>query len=228
MTSDEVLGGVDRRTVTIFGIALVSLWGAHFGVRVIPDDVSRLTFMCWWAGSQIFFYLIVPIVFVVASRGRMEEIGWKVRGTSTHWKVYVGLLLIAAPFVFLASTTTEFQHRYPLYDIVVGQSGVWGDLAVWWPFYFLQFVAVETFFRGFLAIGLSRQFGSVSVLIATVPYLMIHFVKPPAEAAAAIVGGIVMGTLAVRTRSIWWGVGLHVTVAALMDVLSLGHKGFIW
>ena len=228
MTFDEVSGGVDRRTATIFGIALVSLWGAHFGVRVIPDGVSHLTSMCWWAGSQILFYLIVPIAFIVVTRGRMEEIGWKIRGTASHWKIYGGLLLVAAPFVVFASTTVEFQHRYPLYDIAVGQTGVWGDLAVWWPFYFTQFVAVETFFRGFLAIGLSQRFGSASVLIATVPYLMIHFTKPPAEAAAAIVGGIVMGTLALRTRSIWWGVGLHVTVAALMDILSLGHKGFIW
>jgi membrane protease YdiL (CAAX protease family) len=57
---------------------------------------------------------------------------------------------------------------------------------------------------------------------------MIHFTKPPVEALAAIVGGIVMGFLAYRTKSVWWGVALHVAVAALMDFLSLGHKGFIW
>jgi membrane protease YdiL (CAAX protease family) len=57
---------------------------------------------------------------------------------------------------------------------------------------------------------------------------MIHFTKPPAEALAAIVGGIVMGVLAYRTKSVWWGIALHVSVAALMDFLSLGHKGFIW
>ncbi|MEY3034339.1 MAG: hypothetical protein RLZ86_961, partial [Actinomycetota bacterium] len=68
----------------------------------------------------------------------------------------------------------------------------------------------------------------LSILVATIPYLMIHFVKPPAEALASIVGGIVMGTLAYRTKSVWWGVGLHVAVAALMDVMSLGHKGFVW
>jgi membrane protease YdiL (CAAX protease family) len=57
---------------------------------------------------------------------------------------------------------------------------------------------------------------------------MIHFVKPPLEAAASIVGGIVMGALALRSRSIWWGAALHVAIAALMDVMSLGHKGFLW
>jgi membrane protease YdiL (CAAX protease family) len=53
-------------------------------------------------------------------------------------------------------------------------------------------------------------------------------VKPPVEAAASIVGGLVMGTLAWRTKSIWWGVGVHVAVATVMDLMSLGHKGFLW
>ena len=77
-------------------------------------------------------------------------------------------------------------------------------------------------------LGLAKRFGQMTILIATIPYLMIHFTKPPVEALAAIVGGIVMGFLAYRTKSVWWGVALHVSVAALMDFLSLGHKGFIW
>jgi membrane protease YdiL (CAAX protease family) len=64
--------------------------------------------------------------------------------------------------------------------------------------------------------------------VATVPYLMIHLVKPPIEALASIAGGLVMGTLAWRTKSIWWGVAVHVGVALVMDLMSLGHKGFLW
>jgi hypothetical protein len=57
---------------------------------------------------------------------------------------------------------------------------------------------------------------------------MIHFVKPAPEALASIVGGLVMGYLALRTGSIVWGVALHVSVAALMDVSSLWHRGLLW
>ena len=89
-------------------------------------------------------------------------------------------------------------------------------------------MAIEFFFRGVLAIGLADRLGDVAILVATIPYLAIHFVKPAPEALASIAGGLVMGYLAVRTRSIWWGVGLHIAVALLMDVLSLGHKGFVW
>lgn len=228
MTSSDTIAGFDRRVALVLGTALLCLFGARFGRELSPARPGTLADMCWWSGTQIVCYLIVPLVYVVLTRGTLADIGWKFRATSSHWKVYVGLFAVAAPFVVLASFSSDFQFRYPLYDIAIGQSGVWGDLAVWWPFYFAQFVAVESFFRGFLVLGLAPRFGSAAILIATVPYLMIHFVKPPAEALASIVGGIVMGTLALRTRSVWWGVGLHVSVAALMDILALGHKGFIW
>jgi membrane protease YdiL (CAAX protease family) len=184
--------------------------------------------MCWWAGTQIVSYLIVPMIVVRLIGMKPIDIGWKFRGTSGHWKYYAILLAIAVPFVVVASTTAEFQERYPLFEVFRGQEGAWSDLRIWWIFYVLQFVAVETFFRGFLVLGLAKRFGQASIFIATIPYLMIHFSKPPVEALAAIIGGIVMGYLAYRTKSVWWGIALHVSVAALMDFLSLGHKGFIW
>ena len=228
MTVTKISDDLDRRSIVIFVTAFLSLWFAHFGIRYAPDNTTRLVEMCWWSGTQIVSYLVIPLIVIRFIGLKPSDIGWKFRGTSSHWKYYATLLAIAVPFVAIASTTAEFQERYPLLEIVRGQLGVWHDLRIWWIFYFLQFVAVETFFRGFLVLGLAKRFGQASILIATVPYLMIHFVKPPAEALAAIVGGIVMGTLAYRTKSVWWGIALHVSVAALMDFLSLGHKGFIW
>jgi membrane protease YdiL (CAAX protease family) len=57
---------------------------------------------------------------------------------------------------------------------------------------------------------------------------MIHFVKPPAEALASVIGGVVLGYLALRTGSIVWGIALHIAVAASMDIAALAHKGFLW
>ncbi len=227
-TPTETVDDLDRRTVVMVVGALVCLWGARFGQDWKSDDWTRLTQVSWWAVTQTVFYLVVPMAIVVALRLRPADVGWRLRGTARDWKKYAVLFVVAAPFVIGASATSRFQESYPLYEVVPGQTGVWGDLALWWPLYVAQFVAIETFFRGYLVIGLAPKLGRLSILVATVPYLMIHFVKPPMEALASIVGGLVMGTLAYRTRSVWWGVALHVAVAALMDVMSLGHKGFIW
>jgi membrane protease YdiL (CAAX protease family) len=57
-----------------------------------------------------------------------------------------------------------------------------------------------------------------------VPYCMIHFGKPYLEASGAIIAGVVLGSLSMRTKSIYAGFLVHVTVALTMDLLALDHR----
>jgi len=50
---------------------------------------------------------------------------------------------------------------------------------------------------------------------------MIHFGKPFLETMAAILAGVVLGTLSMKTRSIWSGFLIHVSVAISMDMAAL-------
>lgn len=210
--------------MVVLVVAALCLNGARFSQRWIPSEWSRLAEMNAWAGTQILFYAAIPLlVWTLVLKRPTVDIGLRLRGTSEHWKVYAGLFAVAVPFVIAASFTHEFQLNYPLLEVYRGDDP-YPALFVWWAFYAAQFFAIEVFFRGFLIHGLVPKFGAWSVLVMMVPYTMIHFVKPPAEALAAIVGALVMGTLSLRTRSIWWGVGLHCSVAALMDLSSLWHK----
>lgn len=211
----------------VFAVAVVSLWMARFGQNLASPEWTRLTELSWWAGTQIAAYLVLPLVAAALIGLRPRDLGWIWQGIGSHWTVYGVIFAVAVPFVIVASFTTAFQNQYPLLEVLPGQSDVFRDLVRWWPIYALQFVAIESFFRGFLVLGLAPRLGSMSVLVAVVPYMMIHFVKPPAEALAAVVGGLVLGTLALRTKSIVGGIAVHVGVAALMDVLALGHKGFL-
>jgi membrane protease YdiL (CAAX protease family) len=54
-----------------------------------------------------------------------------------------------------------------------------------------------------------------------VPYVMIHYGKPYLESSVAFLAGVALGSLAMRTRSIYSGFFVHVTVALLMDGLAL-------
>jgi membrane protease YdiL (CAAX protease family) len=217
----------DIQAAIVLLVAALCLNGARFSQRLIPSEWSRFAELNTWAGTQILFYAVIPLlVWRYALRLPVVDIGLRLRGTSEHWKVYLGLFLVAVPFVLVASTTAEFQINYPLLETFRGDDP-WPALWVWWGFYAVQFLAIEIFFRGFLIHGLVPRFGAMAILVMVIPYTMIHFVKPPAEALAAIVGGVVMGTLSLRTRSIWWGVGLHCGVAAVMDVASLWHKDLL-
>jgi len=58
-----------------------------------------------------------------------------------------------------------------------------------------------------------------------IPYVMIHFGKPAAETIGSIIAGIALGTLSLRTRSIFGGVIVHITIAYGMDIMALIQKG---
>jgi membrane protease YdiL (CAAX protease family) len=91
--------------------------------------------------------------------------------------------------------------------------------------YFAQFFALEMFFRGWWLGVLRRSFGSGAIFAMAVPYCMIHYGKPYLEACGAVVAGIFLGSLSMKTKSIYTGFGLHITIAALMDWLALSQHG---
>ena len=94
---------------------------------------------------------------------------------------------------------------------------------MWELLYAAQFLSLEFFFRGFLLHGLRRALGANAIFVMLVPYCMIHYGKPMPETIGAIGAGLILGTLAMRTRSIWGGVMIHVGVAVSMDMLALGY-----
>lgn len=80
------------------------------------------------------------------------------------------------------------------------------------------------FFRGWWLGVLRKSFGSGAIFAMAVPYCMIHYGKPYLEACGAIIAGIALGSLSMKTKSIYQGFLVHITVAALMDWLSLSHR----
>jgi uncharacterized protein len=84
---------------------------------------------------------------------------------------------------------------------------------------------LEFFFRGFLIFALARFLGSLAIFVMVIPYAMIHLSKPLPECLGAIVTGIVLGTVALRTRSIYGGVLVHSVIGFSMDFFALLAKG---
>ncbi len=214
---------------------LSSLLGAlgleELGSRLIwaleSSEDARIYRRLYWASFRILFYVVVPVfVARVVLRERLSELGVRLRGTLGFAPVYFALLAVLAPFVVFASTTPAFQASYPFYELAPGEP-LWPWFWAWELLYALQFVSLELFFRGFLLHGLAKRFGYTAIFVMMVPYMMIHFQKPFLEAAGSIVAGFVLGTLALASRSIWWGAFAHVLVALSMDFLSLWHRDLL-
>lgn len=218
----------DRRVAAVLVATALCLTCAEFLDELPGRGHSQFAQLAYWAVVQIACYVLVPVLVIrLVLRARVRDFGLRVRGMRSHAGLYLALLAIAVPAVVLASYGSAFQDRYPFYDLGVDES-FWPRLWAWWALYSLQFVALEFFFRGFLVQGLAPRLGYAAIFVMIVPYNMIHYGKPMAEALAAIVGGAVLGTLSLKTRSIWWGAALHISVAATMDVLALSHEGVLF
>lgn len=225
----------DLQPLLVYAVAAVSLlcinyWGhrdtyvrlAH-EIEWLPKDnrFNQLFELGWWSLSRVFCYVAVPTLAMrIAGRQRLRDCGLSIAGFVGHLKIYGLLYLLILPPVIVASYTKPFLHTYPFYGHA---SRSWVELIIWETLYVVQFFALELFFRGFMLHPLKQAMGPRAIVAMALPYCMIHFRKPIAEAAGAFVAGTVLGTLSMRTRSIWAGVLIHATVALTMDLLALTH-----
>lgn len=198
-----------------------TLW---FCSTFFGSDLGRFHSMLYWAGVIIFFYLLIPVWIVkFIFRMKLSDFGFRFSGILNDYPVYLLMVTFMIPLVYFASATKSFQARYPLYQ---PQGGSLFPTFLWWELtYFIQFIAVEFFFRGFILHGIKNRFGIYSIFVMVLPYCFVHFGKPFGETISAIFAGIILGTLSLKSRSIIWGVAIHYSVAITMDLFALWREG---
>lgn len=184
-----------------------------------PAGYEELAGLSWWSFTRTLGYFIVPALVVLLWRDvRLRDFGLRAKGFLSHAWIYATFFGIVLLAVVLVSNTSEFANYYPFYR---DASRSWKDFFLWEVIYASQFFTLEFFFRGFLVFAGREAMGSGVIMAMVVPYCMIHFGKPWAEALAAILAGTVLGTLSLKTRSIYSGFLIHVTVAISMDAAAL-------
>jgi membrane protease YdiL (CAAX protease family) len=216
------------RTIVVLVVCALSLTlqeyvgGADHFERWFPYDGGEyweLLGFAWWSGWRVIGYVVVPLFALALMPGeRIRDYHLSGRGFFRHLWIYGAMFGAFLPVLILVSTLPSFREAYPFYRLA---NRSYLDLALWEGLYVVQFISLEFFFRGFLLAGLRPSLGANAIAVMAVPYCMIHFTKPMPETVAAIFAGLILGTLAMRTRSIWGGVLIHVAVAITMDVLAL-------
>jgi membrane protease YdiL (CAAX protease family) len=202
--------------------------GDSFCEIMLVGKEAEFRQLTWWVGITLLFFVAVPVLTIRWGFGeRVGDYGIKLHGAFADFWVYGVMLAIAWPFIFLFSAEASFLATYPFLHLEKGES-LWPYFWCWEVLYFFQFLGVEFFFRGFLLHGLRQRFGAYAIVIMMVPYCMLHFRKPMPECLASIIGALVLGFMSLRTRSIWMGTAIHITIAGLMDGMALWRQGFLF
>ena len=217
---DDLISFLDLMHLSYWGDVLTDL-------RNNATD-KQLFDLIYWTVCRVFFYLIIPMLAIkYFLKKKISNFGWKMSNSlSTDVKIFIGFFCFMLPLVYFVSTQDSFLIKYPFYRPATAND-IYPNLIIWELFYFIQFVSLEFFFRGFIVHGLKDEIGDYSVLLMVIPYCMIHFQKPFLETIGAIFAGLILGYLSLRKKSISTGVALHFSVAIAMDVFALYHLGFL-
>jgi hypothetical protein len=174
----------------------------------------------WWSFFRVLGYFLVPaLVVVLVFKERLRDHGLETKGFFEHaWIYVISYVVVLVCVILVARNDAHFQTYYPFYNYA---SRSWADFWMWELLYAAQFFSLEFFFRGFWLRSMKPSMGSYAIYAMVVPYCMIHFGKPFLETMAAILAGLVLGTLSMKTRSIWSGFLIHVSVAISMDMAAL-------
>jgi hypothetical protein len=224
---------------------LLVLAPLFFAFKMVHWDLSFLTSSRWYfpweryalVVLQLPVKLLALILMLVVCRKmvngagsdggvlRSEDAGSGFFGFTTRGfaaRPYFLILLGLLPLIALASTQHDFLMTYPKVKNIAFINGYahpsWPWKLLYELSYGLDFVSIELFFRGFLVIGLARWAGRDVILPMAAFYCTIHFGKPLGECISSFFGGMALGVIAWRTRSILGGLIVHLGLAWLMEL----------
>ncbi len=199
---------------------LASLVEPALGIASHP--YKELFPFVYWALISVTIRLLIPALAIrFVLKEKLADYGFRL-WKKGHAKIYLGMYGIMLPLLFWASSQPDFMKKYPFYK---GADQSLVHFIVYELAYGTQFAALEGFFRGFLLFALYKRFGHQAILIMTLPYCMIHFGKPIPETLGSIIAGIVLGHMALKSKSWIPGALLHWSIGFTMDILCLWQRG---
>jgi membrane protease YdiL (CAAX protease family) len=185
-----------------------------------PNELNFIA-QIYFSSACVSLFIIVPSLFhFIFPSGVKNPFGLGVGYSAKHKSIYVTLLILMLPIIWVAAGDRNFNNFYPMYKPSSLELWLYYELI-----YMLHFISVEFFFRGFMLFRFQQMFSGYAVVMMIIPYSLLHIHKPFPEAMASIVGGCALGYLALKTRSIWPGVMVHCGVALSMDWFGLIRSG---
>lgn len=172
----------------------------------------------WSHALAVVLLMLAPLLLCfVMERWTPIDLGCGIRGAGREILVVLVLWGAMIPLVWAVHDTESFASTYPRLRAAKHSAELY---FLYEGFYLVKWTAWEFFFRGFLLFGLGKDFLNRSVLVSTIPFTLMHYGKPELEMASAMIAGLVLCYIALKSKSIWPGVLLHWLVASTMDFFA--------
>jgi len=224
------LKNLDKKVLTIFLSSIILLTISWYFST--PDFFSQnftfhksfsfpyadlTSFIYWFFLDTILFFIIPSLIIKFIFHEKLKNYGINLQNINIGLTFTILAILIFIPIIYFLSKSENFVEYFPL------MQNAKEDLLVFiiYEFVFIVFIfAWEFFFRGFMLFGLEKSFGIYSIFIQMIPFVILHNGKPFIETFASIFGGVILGYLALRTRSIFYGFLIHGFILLTLDLFA--------
>lgn len=168
-----------------------------------------------WHHGATFLVFLLPLLLV-------RRLGIFERGVSLFkpgdWRWGLRWTLVACAVVtlptWISASDPQMQREYPLAMMAFDSVPMF---VFFLSSYLLYYIGWEAFFRGFIGFGM-QGLGYTPFLAMMVQVSLstiIHIGKPDAELTGAIIGGVLMGVLALRSGSLLWPLLFHFYIGTI-------------
>jgi uncharacterized protein len=171
--------------------------------------------------TNIAALLLVPMMLILlVFRKEPSEFGFGVGDPRRGYFLAGVFFLLLLPLMIFAATRSEYQRYYPLDPrATYNLAGLCRFELVYGVYLFCW----EFFFRGFLLFGLGRWLGFWSVFVQAAAFGIMHWGKP--EFLPSFFSGVILGILALRSRSFMPCFVLHWAISMTFDIFIIVAKG---
>jgi membrane protease YdiL (CAAX protease family) len=217
-----------RRKATIVLLVspfLLVTW-KYFGSRTFYGDVIAPWFdaggdpraagaVYSFASCFVLLAVIPALIVKFGFRERLADYGVRLGIGARTLRT---ILKLGPAFVlggYIASKDPEVITAFPM-NPQAGASA--GAFVLHAATYLLFYLGWEFYFRGFMQHGLRQTLGEAdTVLVQMLASTLLHLGGPASEVYGAIFGGMLWGTLALRTRSLLPGLTQHYLLGVSLD-----------
>jgi len=181
------------------------------------SNVYLIEFYYWYIGDFLVFFIIPYLIIKLVFKEKQVDYGLTIGDAGAGVKITVIFVLIMIPFIWFFTSQQSFSLTYPL---LYQARDSWKIFFIYELGLIFYLAAWEFIWRGFMLFGLKEKFGYYAVIIQMLPFVILHDGKPPLETFGAIAGGLALGILAYRTRSIYYCIITHSIIMFSIDLIS--------
>jgi uncharacterized protein len=225
----EIIKVLDQKVVAIFlSVAVLQTISWYYTSRKFfrenffedlqfNPNVYLIEYLYWFVGDFFTFFILPLLIIKILFKENFKNFGVTVGDYKTGLKISLIFLAFMFPLIWIVSASGEFAQTYPHLQ---SAKSSWTMFFIFEAGIFLYMISWEFFWRGYMLFGLKEKFGYYAVLIQMIPFLILHNGKPAPETFGAILGGIALGILALRTGSFFYCVITHAGVMFTIDFIS--------